>query len=145
MSCFNPSNCKALEGKPKMFFLQLDNSEFLSGSLVSDNPLPDEADFLYVNSLVAKASPYGTLFVRTLTDVLAERSQQHDLMTMLHTVQEVMSDTAPIRSGERQLPQIVSFLRMRSDLCDPQLPLLYLVFLVFCDLSLRLQCIGHYI
>ena len=113
MSCFNPSNCKALEGKPKMFFLQLDNSEFLSGSLVSDNPLPDEADFLYVNSLVAKASPYGTLFVRTLTDVLAERSQQHDLMTMLHTVQEVMSDTAPIRSGERQLPQIVSFLRKK--------------------------------
>lgn len=121
------NSCPTLVGKPKMFFLQLNQGDAVdegvqiqTRSLEPDAPegtatVHSEADFFFAHAAVAGyqacSDDLGSYFIRTLTDVITERAQLSHLADILTEVSQRMAQKAPKDGSPLQLPRVVSQLR----------------------------------
>ncbi|XP_070569697.1 uncharacterized protein [Ptychodera flava] len=121
---FSADHCKTLAGKPKLFFIQACQRQTSTGGVTStdavlgNNLIPNEADFVIGYSTVpgyvsSRKTVKGSCYIQSLADQLQKHADEHDLVSILASVREEVSQTVVSVEGGRyrtQVPTVVSTL-----------------------------------
>lgn len=129
-SPFQPSKCKSLTGKPKLYFIQAcqglayqsgeEDIEFDGLSMSVPTSIPNEADFLMAYATVSgyvsfRSKRNGSWFIQNLCKVFRDCSKKYDLSDMLLMVNNSVSKEDGLMGNQiyKQIPAPLSTLRKK--------------------------------